>query len=214
MSIEGMISARGVQRVLHFTTNRGCLGVLASRALKSRQRLNDNEMLRHIFQPNANARTKDLAWLDYVNLSVSRINSSFYEICSGDWHRGKDFWWCILEFDPIVMMHEGVYFSTTNNIYSGVRRELGSVGFEAMFAPVVEQWVGREVHRNADAPMDLTTCQQAEVLYPGELSTTFLRRIHVETPEISDEVAAQLLAVNHPVIDIAVSPEVFRGPNA
>ncbi|MDF5857589.1 hypothetical protein P4197_03525 [Pseudomonas aeruginosa] len=91
MSIKQFIKQRGIESVVHFTTNRGSLGIFACNALKSRQRLNADEQLKHIFQPNARYRDKDLAWLDYANLSISRINMNFFNTCSGSWHRERDF---------------------------------------------------------------------------------------------------------------------------
>lgn len=63
MTIQQLIAERGIESILHFTTNRGSLGLFASRALKSRQRLNADQQLKHIFQPNARYRDKDRAWL-------------------------------------------------------------------------------------------------------------------------------------------------------
>lgn len=78
MSIERFIKDRKIESIVHFTTNRGSLGIFASEALKSRKRLAVDEQLQHIFQPNAQNRNKDAAWLDYANLSISRINTSFF----------------------------------------------------------------------------------------------------------------------------------------
>ena len=209
MSIAERISARGIESVVHFNTNRGALGVLASRSLKARKRLNEDEQLKHIFQANAAAR-KDAAWLDYVNLSVSQINESFFT-ASGNWHKEKDFWWCILSFDPQIMTHEGVVFAMTNNMYSGVVRQSGEAGFEQMFSPRTTRWSGNVVQRSQGVASYLTTCGQAEVLYPGEVSTDYLRRIFVKSESDGDELAAQMSVVSHREVEIAVQPGLFGG---
>lgn len=214
MSIKSVSELRGIKHILHFTTNSGCLGVLASGALKSRQRLRDDEQLKHIFQPNSISRTKDAAWLDYVNLSLTRINQNFFEICSGNWHRESKFWWCILDFSEEILTHNGVFFATTNNIYTGVRRAAGLPGLDALFADEITRWSGNVIARSSGVQASVTTCEQAEVLYPGEVSTTYLRAIHVENIETSDEVAAQISTVNHEPVDILVSPHLFRGEHA
>lgn len=206
-----MVKIRGISSVLHFTTNSGTLGILASKALKSRARLNVDQQLKHIFQPNAKHRGKDVAWLDYVNLSVSRINSQFFETCASSWHKERDFWWCILDFSPEILTHGGVWFATTNNIYSGVRRQQGEDGLAALFADYVLRWSGVGVQRPAGLPQNFTTCAQAEVLYPGEVSTRFLKCMHVSRPEAADELAAQVAAVSHCPVPIEVSPELFEG---
>ncbi len=81
MSIDDEIKKRGITEVLHFTTNRGLLGVLYSSALKSKARLTQDEQLEFILRPNAQVR-KDPAWLDFVNLSISAINSTYFQISS------------------------------------------------------------------------------------------------------------------------------------
>ena len=123
MTIQQLIAERGIESILHFTTNRGSLGLFASRALKSRQRLNADQQLKHIFQPNARYRDKDRAWLDYANLSVSQINTAFFRTCSGSWHKEKDFFWCILDFTPEILLHDDVWFT----MMSGSRRRTTSI---------------------------------------------------------------------------------------
>jgi hypothetical protein len=210
MSIADIVATRGIPSVVHFTTNRGTLGILASRLLKSRARLNQDEQLAHIFQPNARDRVKDAAWLDYVNLSISRINLSFFGY-AGNWHKERDFWWCILEFSPEILSHHGVKFTTTNNIYTGVQRGEGQAGLEALFAEAVHLYTHHFARRDPGMPPFLPTCNQAEVLYPGQVSTEYLRAMHVRTPESADELAAQMSAVKHPSVDIIVSPNLFTG---
>lgn len=211
MTIESIIAARGISSVMHFTTNSGALGVLATRALKSRARLNVDEQLRHIFQPNAQSRNKDIAWIDYVNVSISRINTKFFATSAHSWHRSRDFWWCILSFDPIIMTHDGVLFATTNNMYTGVRRVAGAEGLEGLFAPRIVQWDRSVVLRPGELPSYLTTCEQAEFLYPQEISTQYLRKIYVQCSEDEDELAAQVHVVGHQPVEIEVKPELFRG---
>lgn len=210
MSILSVIEQRRIASILHFTTNRGILGILASRSLMSRQRLNVDAQLKHIFQPNAQYRGKDIAWLDFVNLSISRINASFFGICSGTWHREKDFWWCILDFSAEILAHDGVHFSNTNNIYTSVHRGQGEDGLQSLFEDRIVQWAGKVVVRPTDLPTWFPTCSQAEVLYPGQVSTEFLRTIHVSHDGFADELAAQMYAVNHPAVPIRVSPQMFE----
>lgn len=67
MSVQEIVMLRGINEILHFTTNKGVLGILDSRALKARARLNGDARLEYIFQPNAAVRTRDEKYLDYVN---------------------------------------------------------------------------------------------------------------------------------------------------
>lgn len=208
MSIEQFCNDRGIESIVHFTTNRGSLGIFASNALKSRQRLDTDEQLRHIFQPNAQRRNKDTDWLDYANLSISRINTSFFNY-SGIWHREQDFFWCIFDFSPEIMQHAGVWFTTTNNIYTGVHRGQGAEGLANAFNDNTTLWPGKLISRPADHPLYLPTCPQAEVLYPGEVSTKYLQRIYARCDSDSDEIAAQMSAVGHRDVPVIVSPDLF-----
>ncbi|KPA06462.1 DarT ssDNA thymidine ADP-ribosyltransferase family protein [Pantoea agglomerans] len=209
MSIDEVIIKRSINSIVHFTTNRGLLGILATKTLKSRLRLNKDEHLIHIFQPNAAYRDKDKAWLDYVNLSISRINTEFFNTSSKSWHSEKNFWWCILDFSPKILNHQGVNFTTTNNIYTGVIRKPGHDGLEAMFADRINHWRGKDIVRPKALEAKFPTCLQAEVLYPKEISTEFLQAIYVQNDEIADEVAGQLGAMNHRNIPIITSPDKF-----
>lgn len=208
MSIERFINERGIQSVVHFTTNHGAVGILASNGLKSRHRLNTDEQLARIFQPNARDRNKDTAWLDYANLSISRINTSFFAY-SGNWHKEQDFFWCIFDFSPEIMTHDGVWFTTTNNIYTGVRRAHGLAGIEAAFQQTTTLWSGNVVTRPANHPSYLPTCPQAEILYPGEVSTQYLQRIYARCDSDSDAIAGQMYAMGHREIPVVVNPDLF-----
>ena len=213
MSVERIVQVRGITELLHFTTNKGCLGVLATRALKAREYLNDEEALEFILQVNAEDRSRDAAWHSYVNLSISRINAYFFGT-SGYWHRDKDIWWCILSFSPEILGHAGVYFTTTNNMYSGVKRAVGSPGLERLFGPKVlhyrSSYQSKTVEREASLPDCMTTCEQAEVLYPGGVSTDFLQAIYVADEAHAYEVAGQLEVVDHGRVNIIVDPDKFK----
>lgn len=59
VGIRNEIELRGITQVVHFTTMRGAIGILASRAVKSRARLEEDKFLEHVYMPNANFR-KDI----------------------------------------------------------------------------------------------------------------------------------------------------------
>lgn len=209
MTIEHIIQHRQITEVLHFTTNLGLLGTLYSQSLKSRHRLTQDKQLEYIFSPNAAFR-KDAAWLDYVNLSISQINSYFFNVSAGRWHRDRDIWWCVLSFSPKILTHEGVWFTSTNNIYTGVTRGQQAQGLESVFAERVVRWNGNIVCRGATTPACNPTCEQAEVLYPGEVSTNFLRKIYVSTEDDADEICGHFCGVGHPEVDLVVLPSLFN----
>ncbi|MFJ3377702.1 DarT ssDNA thymidine ADP-ribosyltransferase family protein [Pseudomonas sp. NPDC086112] len=214
VEIRKLIKQRNIKSVVHFTTNSGSLGTFASKALKSRQLLNSDEQLQHIFTPNALCRDRDVRWLNYVNLSISQINTNFFQVAENNWHREKNFFWCILDFSPEILTHDGVFFSTTNNIYSDVRRGEGHLGLEAAFAPFVSHWNSKtssSVTRPDSYPAHLPTCRQAEVLYPKEVSTEYLQQIYVRSESEIDELMGQMAITSHPNIPIQVAPELFAG---
>ncbi len=209
MSIDKIIKRRGITEVLHFTTNEGLLGILYTRSVKSRQKLPKEKTLEYIYQPNAVFR-KDKDWLNYINLSISRINYQFFDVSANRWHRDRNVWWCVLSFDPVILFHSGVYFTTTNNMYTGVRRNTGAKGLNALFDSSIIQWVGQIVRRDPDLPAKFPTCSQAEVLYPGELPTEFLQMVYVSTGEDHDDICGQCAGVSFPDLEVRILPEIFK----
>ena len=198
---------RGITQVVHFTTMSGAVGILASNAVKSRQKLPEDQYLEFVFEPNAKYR-KDSAWLDYVNLSIERINDWMFQV-SEKWHASEDNPWVVLSFHPRILAHSGVVFATTNNIYPACRRTEGLAGFNSMFAETVYGRYCTRFKRIGKIETSWTTDRQAEVLYPGELSCEHLQRIDAQHEESLDHIHGILGGLN---LDVPVrhAPEVFQ----
>ena len=219
MTIQQIISDRGIERVLHFTTNRGVVGTLAQGSLLSRSRLHDEQYLEYVLHVNAARRPeaaadfdKERNRLDYVNLSISEINRRYFEV-SMRWHNNSDVWWCILSFDPEIMTHQYVFFATTNNSYALCKRNEGADGLEALFVDKIKRKPGWSVPRRS-RPSHLPTCEQAEVLYPGEVSIEYLRCIYVGKDDHHDAARGWLQEFDLQGVDVVVSPQKFKGcPN-
>lgn len=201
------IHDRGIAEIVHFTTNSGLTGILASRSLKARALLEKDHYLEKVLKANA-ADRKDTAWLSYVNLSISRINRSYFN-ASVRWHIGDDLWWCILAFDPLILAHQEVHFSTTNNIYTGVKRKKGINGLQSMFSERVHQFLGNYAYRVPKMEENLTTCEQAEVLYHREVATEFLRTVYVARDEDAASAEGVIAANDHRPIPVVVASEMF-----
>ena len=205
-TIADAAGRRGISQVVHFTTVRGAVGILASQTVKSRKRLPEEEYLEYVYRPNARIR-KDVPWLDYVNLSIERINDWMFD-ASERWHARSGNPWILLSFHPRILAHPGVVFTTTNNIYPSCKRAEGLSGFCRMFADPVYGWYNTR-HTRVDKLDAWPTDRQAEVLYPGELSCDHLQRIYVQLEESLDTIHGVLggLNVNVPV---SLAPEVFE----
>ena len=199
---------RQITDVVHFTTMKGVTGILAKNMVRSRKRLPCDEYLEYVYSPNVDVR-KDEKWLDYVNLSITRINDSMFG-ASEQWHVTEDNPWAALSFKPEILGHPGVVFTTTNNIYPACRRAEDLRGFEQLFADFV---LGRYniKHDRVDKPANWPTDRQAEVLYPGELSCDYLQRIDVQLGESVDAVYGILGGLGLlETIQVRHEPEVFR----
>ena len=196
---------RGITSIVHFTTVKGLVGILASGEVKCRRDLPDDELVRYVYEPNAADRGLDERWHDYVNLSVTNINLRMFNFSIRQ--RGVDEW-VILEFGSKILRHRGVVFCTTNNIYPAAHRSQGLRGFEQLFAPTVPGWYGHPVDRS-DRPPWQTTDPQAEVLYPFSLS---LRRLHTITAnnESAYEDALDASSIYPQEPKIKMDPEAFR----
>lgn len=197
----------GIRRVRHFTTNRGLLGTLSLRKLLSRKDLAEDVIVDLIALNNCFERW-DTKHFGYVNLSLQQINGRLYNISSGKWHNGTDLWWAVLDFDPVILGHPGVKFVTTNNGYAAAKRAEGADGLRALWAPRVQgyRWTELDRSRRRD---DQPTDPQAEVLYPGAVSTEWLQRINVSTPDAADSVVGYLIATGHPDVEVVVDPGAF-----
>lgn len=219
MKIAKFLREHVIDSALHFTTNRGLVGAFAVGKLLSRSRLSNESLLEYVLHVNAARRPEAAAdfdksenWLDYVNLSISEINTRFHEV-SKRWHNSADVWWCILEFDSEILEHEGVYFATTNNSYELCQRGTGIDGLQALFADRVGRKEGWSVSRRGRPP-HLPTCEQAKVLYPKSVSLDHLRRIYVQDAEHYDAVGGWLLEFDRSGVDVKVSRKKFGGqPN-
>ena len=219
MTLHDVITRRQIVSVLHFTTNRGLVGTLAVGGLLSRHRLAEEHYLEHVLHVNSAHRPEASAdfdksenWLDYVNLSISEINTRFLHV-SKRWHNNSSVSWCIMDYCTGTMEHDGVFFATTNNSYPLCRRQTGLAGLQALFAGTINRKPGWMALR-ADRPPHLPTCEQAEVLYPRAISNAFLQRIYVEHAVHQDVVRGWLQDFSVEGVDVVLSPNKFRGsPN-
>ncbi|NNN80889.1 DarT ssDNA thymidine ADP-ribosyltransferase family protein [Vibrio sp. 11-4(1)] len=210
MSISEIVKARGITEVIHFTTNHGMLGILVTNALLPNSKLKEEDTLAFIFKQNSETRKeKNRKWLDYVNLSISKLNQSFYDY-SEYRHRAQEMFWVILSFSPDILEHEGVYFATTNNIYPSCKRGIGAEALEFMFADPVEGFYQNLFYRNEEHKDSWTTCEQAEVLYPDSLALDYLNHIYVKDEISKHGVKAQMSALNYKELSVIVAPEKFK----
>ena len=210
MNISEAVALRQISEFLHFTTNSGVAGILASAALKARARLTVDAYLEHIYTPNCPNRDRDRHWHDYVNLSISNITTHLFSITENKWHAGGDGWWCVLSFDPVIATHPGVYFTTTNNMYTGVARAQGIQGFEAMFAPRIIRWAGSVVTRASELALRHPTCEQAEVLYPIQVPLSHLQCIYTREQRHCSAIQAMCGALQIAPVTCIVAPDKFE----
>jgi len=214
--IGDIITERQIAEIVHFTSNNGLVGCLELGALVSRRQLPAEKHLSYVAAPTAATRAedsdffdKDRDWLDYVNLSISEINKSYFRFAQG-WHQNSDRWWVIMSFDPAVLKQDGVFFATTNNIYPFVRRGEGADGLSALFSDSIQRKLGWTAYRGLRAS-NLATCEQAEVLYPSRISLDYLRKVYVRTDEQHDIVSGWLNLYRRGGVEVIISEEKFNG---
>jgi hypothetical protein len=80
-----------------------------------------------------------------------------------------------------------------------------------MFAPLVYGRYQIEIRRGTELPVSWTTCEQAEALYPEQLSLEYLKKIYVSDGCDQDDVYGQLAAIGWRSIGVEVAPERFFG---
>jgi hypothetical protein len=210
-SIMAFVAERGITEVLHFTTNHGLVGILASGALLSRDDLNAEDLLGSVRLLNCKIR-RDPEWTGYVNMSISAVNNMMLSTSRG-WHPLGDIWWAVLSFGPEILDDEGVVFTTTNNVYDDVvKRSSGIDGLRAMYGERIPYgYYGSAVPRFKSTPPDRPTHVQAEVLYPGRVDLSRLRAIYVPMDQHLDEIEGLMTSIpGAPRVPVSVRPEVFR----
>jgi hypothetical protein len=201
---------RDISEVLHFTTDSGLLGVAATGTVQSRDLLKEEQYLEHLYVPNCPSRVRDARWTGHVSLSLTKINGYMLGK-SKNWHPEEDVWWCVLAFDVAILGHPGVTFADSNNAYPITKRGVGVAGLAALFADTV-MWgnFGTPARRTKYTPLNMPTHDQAEVLYPGQVSLQWLRHIYVPDEEHLDYVACLHKSFPAlPSVPVRCNPEVF-----
>lgn len=206
MNVSKLIDERGIERVVHFTTNKGLIGILDSGYLKSRGILPEDKRLEFIVKHNSPTR-KDVEQIRYVNLSITNINREFFNYCS-KWH--DDIFWCVLCFSPEILTHDGVIFTTTNNIYPSVQRGVGLNGLEKLFSETVLGKYGQSIVRQPTHPLNATTDIQAEVLYPEKIDIKYLQKIIVSSEDHADDVSGITYPLDRKWIAIETDEYIFK----
>jgi hypothetical protein len=198
--------ARGIEEVLHFTTEKGILGCIRKDALLSRKRVQDDPDLAFIFTGVWPRR--DPEWLDHVSLSLTEINHELYAKAANNL---PELWWGILSFEVEILDDPGVTFTTTNNVYDEVcERAEGVEGFEAMFKSAVAWgYFGSVKHRPSSKPRDLPTDLQAEVLYPETIPLRHLRAVYVPEAQHRRLVRAWCDVMSHDELYVDIRPDLF-----
>ena len=181
---------RGIVDIVHFTRYSGLVGILRTGDVKGRSYLSDEDLIEFVYRPNAGDRSRDAAWQDYVNLSITAINTNLFEKASQEWHADAD--WVILCFGPEILSEPGVVFTTSNNAYPSTHRAGGPEGFDQMFADSIPWGYYGSTHTRRKRTAAQPTDPQAEVLYPHSLSLDHLHTIVVPDDEIGDRVHAAL----------------------
>ena len=119
----------------------------------------------------------------------------------------------ILSFKKEILDHPGVYFSTTNNVYSETIRAKDVDGLEALFTDSTARkqgWTVKRLSRGNNLP----TCEQAEVLYPNPLRLSDLQTIYVTDEDHSDLVEGWLTYYKVPNVSVMIDASKFKGqPN-
>ena len=98
---------------------------------------------------------------------------------------------------------------TANNIWPRSERGTGGDGLEALFAPKIAGRYSSIHERNAEMSPSWTTCSEAEVLYPQELSTIYLRGIYVQDDAHAADVEAGMSATSHGDVPVYVNEHLF-----
>lgn len=205
MSVAARARKRGISQILHYTSNKGMMGLISRGELLSRQRVADDPELAFIFQ--SIWPVKAPRWVDHISMSISQINLDLYQRSCSNY----PFWWAVLSFTPDILDHDGVWFTTTNNAYEDTcQRAQGLDGLEAMFSPRVPYgYYGSVAHRPATRPNAFATHRAAEVLYPGALDFEHLQAVYVLQAQHRRLIGAWCSAYGQPALPVEINADAF-----
>lgn len=206
MSVAARAREREISQILHYTSNKGMMGLVCQGALLSRKRVANDPELAFIFQ--SVWPIKAPRWVDHISMSVSQINLDLYQRSCSNY---PQFWWAVLSFTPDILGDEGVWFTTTNNAYEDTcARGQGLDGLEAMFAPRVPYgYYGSVAQRPDGRPDQYPTHRAAEVLYPGALTLVHLQAVYVREAQHRRLISAWCAAYGHPPLPVKINPDAF-----
>ena len=205
--MKKFIQDRKIERIIHFTTNIGLVGILNTNLVKSRKGLCEDDYLSHIVHNNCLYR-KDIEWIDFISMSIQEPNNMFFQY-SSKWPHNRNFWWCVLSFKVEIITHAGVVFCTTNNSYDTVIRGSGVDGLKALYANRVAEKHPYFKVRDARTPPASTTSPQAEILYPRELSLDFLETIYFPNTKAEDDAMAYIAGAQQKKFQLKVDSSLF-----
>lgn len=185
MSIIQKIEELGISEILHFTRGDNLVGILQRGGILSRTLLESEraefKLLEYVGDSAWPDRSRDAAWWGFVNLSIEAVNQTLLNRARNNHPAQK---WFVLSFDPHILTHEDVYFTTTNNAYEPhVLRDRGAAGFDLPYSITYKDLKGNTHKRHRELPRSFPSSHQAEVLYPNLLSLNYLRAIYVENQE-------------------------------
>jgi ssDNA thymidine ADP-ribosyltransferase, DarT len=205
VSVTRRARERGVTEILHYTSERGVMGSVMKGELLSREQVENDDDVAFIFE--GIWERKDPDWVDYISLSVSRINADLYRRSRKNF---PDYWWAVLSFDVAILDHDDVWFTTTNNSHPPCERGQRIEGFEAMFgSPIEWGWYGTKKWRNATCPDAWPTDRAAEVLYPTRIPLSFLQKVYVPGKQHRRMVDAWAESFAVPELPVEVNLEPF-----
>jgi len=185
MSLSQIIAGLGIAEILHFTRGDNLVGILQRGGVLSRALLETENTefssLEYVGDPAWPDRSRDKDWWGFVNLSIESVNETLLAKARRNHPTQK---WFVLSFDPQILRHEDVWFTTTNNAYEPhVVRGRGINGMNLPYSATYKDLKGNTHQRNSELPRQHPTSQQAEVLYPNFLTLNYLQAIYVENDE-------------------------------
>ena len=211
-AIMEFVKCRGITRLVHFTPFLNLCGMFNRGGIWPRAKLEDynkenpdEDMMAYI---NWNDKLRLDGRNDCINLSIQRINSFLFARFK-DFPYGKP--WCILEINPVCLVHNGVVFTTANAASTWVRHngtQPGIAGLQKLYGDKISD--GKRMHiRTSDTPINCPTSRQAEVLYPMEIGIELINGLVFETNEAAAQARAMLIT-DCPSIKL---PEIKVVPN-
>ncbi len=216
IDFQNEIAAKGISRLVHFTSTENLLSIFHEKKLLSRKKLESKNVSYKdtidLMDFNDGVRYDDKS---YINLSVEYPNTKLFNVFKRNAEENIYIHWCIITLDTSLIYQENTLFSVTNAANGANKPYInGSLNtFRAMFAPtlpITTSYDSFVISRPRGLLVKYPTDIQAEVLVKDEIDISFIKNVCFPSEEEKQDCKTAFLLEGFPVDKFLVDESLFK----